>query len=319
MSDYTEKHKDLLDVENILKTREEQQPRLYAKGLKDLHDTYESVPEYHFEHTDFSGSDVILGQESDLTPEKREELIASLKGLHPWRKGPFNIAGIELDAEWRSDKKWDRVKKVTEDLKGKKVLDIGCNNGYFMYRMLEENPEIVLGVDPTIRYFFQFQALQKLAPANQLYMEPYGLEYVKYYPSFFDVVFCMGILYHHQNPVGILKEINSCMAPGAQLIIETQGIPGDEPYALFPEKRYAKVPGTYFVPTAPCVVNWMKRALFENIEVFYTHDMNSKEQRKTEWMEWESYEDFVDIESGKTVEGYPAPIRIYVSATKRLR
>ena len=126
----------------------------------------------------------------------------------------------------------------------------------------------------------------------------------------------MGILYHHRDPVGILRDIQKSMTVGGQLIVETQGIPGEDPYALFPVKRYAKAPGTYFVPTASCVVNWMRRAYFEDIEVFFTHEMNNDEQRATEWMPWESYADFVNEDQTKTVEGYPAPIRIYVSGRR---
>ena len=32
-----------------------------------------------------------------------------VEALHPWRKGPFQIAEHEIDAEWRSDQKWDRI------------------------------------------------------------------------------------------------------------------------------------------------------------------------------------------------------------------
>jgi len=41
--------------------------------------------------------------------------------------------------------------------------------------------------------------------------------------------------------------------------------------------------------------------------------MSSQEQRRTEWMVFESYEDFIDTsDPALTVEGYPAPVRIFV-------
>ena len=49
------------------------------------------------------------------------------------------------------------------------------------------------------------------------------------------------------------------MKPGGFLIVESQGIPGREPTALFPAQRYAKVPGTYFVPTGSCLANWLSK------------------------------------------------------------
>ena len=37
------------------------------------------------------------------------ELETALRGLHPWRKGPFSLFGVDIDTEWRSDFKWDRL------------------------------------------------------------------------------------------------------------------------------------------------------------------------------------------------------------------
>ena len=317
MQDYLEKYKNLIDVESLKNIREEAMKSAWAPGMKDVQDAYEAMPEYRFKDNDFSKDEVILGKDDSLDTAKQNDLRKKLMALAPWRKGPFRISGIDLDAEWRSDYKWNRVLPALESLEGRRVCDIGANSGYYMYKMLEQNPEMVLGLDPTVRYYFQFLALQKLTVENQLHYEAFGLEEMKYFPKFFDTVFCMGILYHHRSPIDILRLINESMVKGGQLIVESQGIPGDGPYALFPEKTYAKVKGTYFVPTADCLVNWLKKAWFENIEVFYVSDMSSDEQRATEWMTRQSYTDFVDEKSNLTVEGYPAPVRIYVSANKK--
>jgi tRNA (mo5U34)-methyltransferase len=53
------------------------------------------------------------------------------------------------------------------------------------------------------------------------------------------------------------------------------------------------------------------------VELFDAHPMSSAEQRRTEWMVFESFEDFIDqSDPAKTVEGYPAPWRIFLSAKK---
>ena len=81
------------------------------------------------------------------------------------------------------------------------------------------------------------------------------------------------------------------------------------------QKSWPYVPGTYFVPTGACLANWLSRAGFADVEIFYSHPMSSEEQRQTEWMVFESYEDFIDkSDSALTVEGYPAPIRIFAKA-----
>ena len=45
-------------------------------------------------------------------------LRSLLMRLHPWRKGPLELAGIKIDTEWRSDWKWNRLKPHL-DLDGK--------------------------------------------------------------------------------------------------------------------------------------------------------------------------------------------------------
>lgn len=317
MNDYLEKFRDHLDVDEILKSRQVGIDASNREGIADYRQAVEDMPEYHFPEMDFSKDHVTFGNKASLSEEKLEDLKKRLLDLSPWRKGPFDIAGINVDAEWRSELKWDRVLPAVKNMEGRRVCDIGANSGYYMYRMLDQNPELVVGLDPTVKYYLQFLALQKLTAPNTLHYEPFGLEELIHYPKFFDTIFCMGILYHHRDPVSILRMINESMVKGGQLIVESQGIPGDGPFALFPEKTYAKVKGTYFVPTATCLVNWLKKSYFEDIEVFYVSEMSSEEQRPTEWMTRQSYSDFVDENTQLTVEGYPAPVRIFVSAHKR--
>lgn len=77
------------------------------------------------------------------------ELKKLLKQLMPWRKGPYSIHGVDIDTEWHSDWKWDRIKNYIAPLNGKTVLDVGCGNGYHGWRMLGEGAELVIGIDPS--------------------------------------------------------------------------------------------------------------------------------------------------------------------------
>lgn len=320
--DYLPKYAELIDTENIVRMREHSNKCFDWKGTQPYYPILEKTEDIKAVFTDYSGSAPLIGKREELSDEQFERFHQGLKDLMPWRKGPFNLFDIDLDAEWRSNLKWERVANYLDkagiSLEDKRIADIGCNNGYYMFRMLKDNPELIVGFDPTVRYFFQFHYLNRLIADSPLHYEIAGVEDIPLYPQFFDIIFCMGIIYHNQNPVGILKDMYGSMRKNGTLIIESQGIPGDMPIALFPDKRYAKVPGTYFVPTESCLVNWLQKAQFKDIEVFYSHKLEFKEQRKTDWMDWQSLEDFLDPgDTGKTIEGYPAPIRIYVKATKK--
>ncbi len=268
-------------------------------------------------HIDCRGDTVTIGRADEVSETDRIAIREDLRAFMPWRKGPFSIFGIEIDAEWRSGRKWRRLLPVLPDLAGRTVADIGCNNGYYMFRMTPHQPKLVLGLEPTIQHYYCCKALNGMAGLADLAVDILGVEHLSLLPGCFDVIFLMGIIYHRPSPLEVLKDVFTALKPGGTLILESQAIPGDEPLALFPEKTYAKVPGTYFVPTGTCLIHWMRRAGFADVDLFCTHPMTSAEQRRTDWMVFESFSDFLDPnDPSLTVEGYPAPYRVFLLGRK---
>ncbi len=307
----TAKRKKIL----ALRAENEQRLALPKKGFLRFRAPHEALRHLRAGFTDFSGDTVRIGRLEELDAADHRRVYETMRAFMPWRKGPFDVFGIEVHAEWRSERKWNRVRPALPDLKDKIIADIGCNNGYYMFRMAHHQPRFVVGFEPFLQHYYAFKTLNGLAGVDNLHIELLGVEHIGLYPKCFDVIFLMGIIYHRISPVEMLKEIRTAMRPGGILLVESQGIPGHEPVALFPEKRYAKVPGTYFVPTAACLRNWLIRAGFGDVTVFHSHPMSNQEQRRTAWMTFESYDDFIDPRHpARTVEGYPAPVRIYVRA-----
>jgi tRNA (mo5U34)-methyltransferase len=287
------------------------------KGILRFRNSLADVSHIRARFLDLSGDVIRIGRADELDPAEREKIRACLRSFMPWRKGPFDVFGIEIDAEWRSERKWNRVLPVLPDLADKIIADVGCNNGYYMFRMACHRPRLVVGFEPYLQHYFAFRALNGFAGLDQLAIELLGVEHLSLFAACFDVIFLMGILYHRISPVEVLRDVKTALRPGGMLIVESQGVPGDAPYALFPEKTYGKVPGTYFVPTASCLINWLKRAGFSEVALFGSHPMSNLEQRRTEWMVFESFDDFIDPDNpALTVEGYPAPVRLYVKAIK---
>ena len=56
-----------------------------------------------------------------LDPDQRLALEEDLRGLHPWRKGPYDLFDVFIDTEWRSDLKWDRLLGANQPLQGRTV------------------------------------------------------------------------------------------------------------------------------------------------------------------------------------------------------
>ncbi len=287
------------------------------KGFLRYREPFQSVCHLRANHCDFSRDTVIIGTADDISLGDRQRVEQVLRGFMPWRKGPFSIFDISIDAEWRSHRKWNRIIPVLPDLEGKVVGDIGCNNGYYMFRMVPGKPRLVLGFEPYVQHYYTFRTLNGFARKKNLRIELLGIEHLQLFPNCFDVLFCLGIIYHRRSPLDALDDLFKALKPGGTLIIESQAIAGDEPMALFPEKTYAKVPGTWFVPTASCLQNWLVRSGFSTVKQFCMHPMSSSEQRKTDWMVFESYDDFIlPDDPSRTIEGYPAPWRVFFSAEK---
>jgi tRNA (mo5U34)-methyltransferase len=258
-----------------------------------------------------------VGVKEDLTQEEEEIILQTAKSLIPWRKGPFKIFDLEINSEWQSNIKYNLIRPYF-DLKDKVVADIGCNNGYYMFRMLEDKPTRLVGFDPSPLTLHQFEFINHFVKSDIVY-EMLGVEHLEYYNHKFDFIFMLGVLYHRPDPVGTLKSLARGLNSKGEILIDTFMIDGDEELCLTPNKRYSKIPNIYFIPTIPALKNWLERAGFEDIEVIATTVTTSEEQRKTEWSFDQSLEDFLDEkDKTKTVEGYPAPKRVYVKARKAL-
>ena len=258
-----------------------------------------------------------VGTKEDVSIEEQEIILQTAKSLIPWRKGPFKIFDLEIDSEWQSNIKYNLIRPFF-DLKDKVVADIGCNNGYYMFRMLEDKPKRLVGFDPSPLTLHQFEFINHFVKSDIVY-EMLGVEHLEFYNHKFDFIFMLGVLYHRADPVGTLKSLARGLNSKGEILIDTFMIDGDEELCLTPNKRYSKIPNIYFIPTIPALKNWLERAGFENIEVLATTVTTSEEQRKTIWSFDQSLEDFLDEnDKTKTVEGYPAPKRVYVKARKVL-
>ncbi len=290
--------------------RQERQKWMTWKNIAPLRELLNTLP---FIETTNDFGDTVRVTSNEAIDMVELERVARL--MMPWRKGPFDLFGLHIDTEWRSDLKYNFLRPHFH-LAGKKVADIGCNNGYYMFRMLEDSPAKIVGFDPSAVFKTQFDFVNHFVKSTIVY-ELLGVEHLPFYEEKFDVIFCLGVLYHRSDPVGMLKDLAKGLEEGGEIYLDTFIIAGEEPHALCPEHSYSKITNVYFVPTLKALENWCLRAGFKSFEVLGTVVTTSDEQRKTSWIESHSLEDFLDpADSSKTVEGYPAPVRGYVRIKK---
>ncbi|OCG26555.1 tRNA 5-methoxyuridine(34) synthase CmoB [Gilliamella sp. wkB108] len=255
--------------------------------------------------------------ETPLSTGEQQRITQLLKNMMPWRKGPYHFYGVDIDTEWRSDWKWERLINHIDNLEGKIVLDVGCNSGYHLWRMVGAGAKIAVGIDPMALYLCQFEAIRKLLGHDKrAYFLPLGIEELPKLNAF-DTVFSMGVLYHRRSPLDHLFQLKDQLVNGGQLILETLVIDGEEHQALMPGERYAQMRNVYFIPSVPTMINWLHKCGFSEVKMVDISQTSLDEQRKTEWMTSESLADFLDPNDiTKTIEGYPAPMRAVFTAKK---
>ena len=273
------------------------------------------LPEVKPGKNDFNAPAICTGTDQSLSPDQRQQIVSALKRLMPWRKGPYRLHGVDIDTEWRSDWKWHRLADHIQPLEDRRVLDVGCGNGYHGWRMLGGGAELVIGIDPSPLFVMQYRAVRHFTGACPFYVLPIGIDAVPQNLHGFDSVFSMGVLYHRRSPIDHLMQLRSCLRPDGELVLETLVIEGDENQVLLPRNRYAKMRNVWFIPSYHAIVLWLKRCGFSNVQLVDVTRTSVEEQRRTEWMQFESLADYLDPhDPDKTVEGYPSPCRAIFTA-----
>ncbi len=244
-----------------------------------------------------------------LDTSQQQALTKQLMLLHPWRKGPFFLDNIHLDTEWRSDWKWDRIAPQLSDMDQQTILDVGCGNGYHLFRMSGMGARAVVGIDPSQKFYAQFMAINKLMKVDNVWHLPIALEDLPPIKGF-DKVFSMGVLYHRRSPIEHIRQLKSFVRKGGELILETLVVDGDESTALVPTDRYAQMRNVWFLPSVSALTRWMARCDLQDIQLIDINQTSLQEQRSTDWMTFHSLANYLDPKNTSlTVEGYPAPKR----------
>jgi len=239
--------------------------------------------------------------------EDSRALTDTLKQFIPWRKGPVQLGGVAIDTEWRSDWKWNRIAPRV-DLKGQRVLDIGAGNGYFGWRMLADGAAQVVGCDPTLVFYTQYQAMEHFAGESPHLLLPLKFEQLPARADF-DTVFSMGVLYHRKNPHEHLQRIRDHLTPTGTAVIETLIIPGKGDDELDPKDRYANMRNVHHLPTEERLLRWIMEAGFSTAEIVDVTRTTVEEQRATDWMPFHSLVNALADDAERTIEGFTPPMR----------
>jgi 2-polyprenyl-3-methyl-5-hydroxy-6-metoxy-1,4-benzoquinol methylase len=163
---------------------------------------------------------------------ENNEIIEKIESFPVWQY-QFNLKGhlTPIRGQEKINRHFQRKKYFFDplleiaggSLAGKRVLDLGCNAGFWSFLAAENECEYVLGIDGRQMHIDQANFVFE---ANEIENNRYGfikgnvleIDFKKY--GTFDIVLFLGLLYHINKPVCLMEkitEINSDI-----LIIDTR-------------------------------------------------------------------------------------------------
>ena len=241
-----------------------------------------------------------------------------VKLLIPWRKGPWSINSLNINSEWRSDFKYKAISELKSIFIDKNIVDVGGGNGYYSFRTILDGAASNIIFDPSEKFFFQFEFIQKFAKLDNVQFELGGYHEALLSKVKFDILFCLGVFYHQKDPLTLIENCKHLLKDKGFALFETMILNKRGNEIFFPPDRYAKARNVYFLPTNDAFIAMLRRSGFKNVDLIEQRETTLDEQRTTEHMPYESLKDFLNPENQSlTIEGYQRPIRsLFIAQAK---
>ena len=221
-----------------------------------------------------------------MTAEQIQEKVVK---LGPWfhnmdlqgvQTAPDHFLGDYPAIKWRGFEH-----AIPADLRGKSVLDIGCNAGFYSMEMKRRGADRVLGIDFDEDYLAQarFAAQVMHYDIEFRVLSVYDVASLK---EKFDVVLFMGVLYHlrhpllaldllHEHAVKDLMVFQSLMRGSPEIEKYDEDYSFDErsifdrpsyPRMFFVEKQYSHDPTNWWIPNLACAQAMLRSAGFTIVD-----------------------------------------------------
>ncbi len=224
---------------------------------------------------------------TSLAPNlSREDIHQRIRELGPWFHN-LNLRGVQTAPEHflgdYPQNKWRTfAQAIPADLRGKTVLDIGCNAGFYSIEMKRRGAERVVAIDADETYLAQARFAAEITEA-EIEFRQLSVYDVGKLGEKFDLVLFLGVFYHLRHPLLALDLIHQHVTKDLLVFQSMQrGSPEVEPVAedyhfwqtdiferpsfprmFFIEKRYAGDPTNWWVPNRACVEAQLRSAGFE--------------------------------------------------------
>ena len=161
--------------------------------------------------------------EARLRAVPESDVEGRIAALAPW------FHNIKLGGIWTAPDhflgdypgaKFRRFEAGLPDVRGKSVLDIGCNAGFYSIEMRRRGAAAVLGIDSDERYLAQARLAAELTGFEDIEFRLLDVYDVAAIGQKFDLVIFMGVFYHLRHPLLALDLIREHVA-GEKLLFQS--------------------------------------------------------------------------------------------------
>ncbi len=199
-----------------------------------------------------------------------EEIQSKVNKIH-WFQGFELVPGVMTSGISPMSERAPHF-AIPEDLSGKRVLDVGCSDGYFTF-LAESRGASVVSIDawPREGFFVAHEVLQSEAEFH--HMSVYDV-----HPDTlgtFDIVFFFGVYYHLKNPILALERLARVTREYAIVESEIMDLPHprDAAFSRFYEHDdLADDPTNWWVPNIPCLLQTVRAGGFPRVEFVSRYD-----------------------------------------------
>lgn len=228
-----------------------------------------------------------ITDQPSLTPDPPNPAVIArrIRELGPWFHNML-LAGVQTAPDhFLGDYprlKWEHfASAIPEDLRGRTVLDIGCNAGFYSIEMKRRGADRVVGIDWDPRYLAQARFAAEVSGV-EIELERLSVYDVAALGQRFDIVLFMGVLYHLRHPLLALDLLYEHVVSDLMVFQSMQRGPGDVPalaedypfteraifetpgYPLlyFVERKYSADPTNWWIPNRSGVEAMLRSAGF---------------------------------------------------------
>lgn len=229
------------------------------------------------------------------TAERVQKRIQELgEWFHNMNLGGVQTAPSHFLGDYPSVK-WSRFSSaIPADLRGKTVLDIGCNAGFYALEMKRRGAARVLGIDSSEHYLEQARFASQVT-GLEIELARLSVYEVAELKEQFDLVLFLGVLYHLRYPLLALDLLRRHVARDLLIVqsmlrgsCDVEPLEPDYPISetsiferptfpqmYFVERKYSHDPTNWWIPNRACLEAMLRSSGFDIIahpepEVFVT-------------------------------------------------